>query len=70
MIASVVVGLVIGLCAAACTFAWASHRSFKAWLAFRREGQKHDSEALADALKRLTEIEQRLAGAELQKLRR
>lgn len=70
MIASVVVGLVIGLCAAACTFAWASYHGLKAWLSFRREVRATDNAQLADALKRLAELEQRIAGAELQKLRR
>lgn len=68
-VALVAAVLVCGAIAVAIA-ALAALRGFELWLAFRREGQRHDSEALADALRRLAELEQRMAGAELQKLRR
>lgn len=45
-------------------------KAFREWLAYRREAKGADNALLADALKRLGELEQRMAGAELQKLRR
>lgn len=66
MTAAVLVSLGFGMTAASvCGLV-----GFRQWLAFRREGQKHDSAAVADVLKRLKDLEEKMTAAELAKLRR